>query len=92
MVCPIQGNPASKDYIGNKLNMQIPDFPIIKIIYTNSDNKEIIAKMKEAVLNKQFQAYLKKSGYSDVNIKNITQNDVDNSWKHGVKVYELYWK
>jgi hypothetical protein len=92
VVCPIQGNPASKDYIGNKLNMQIPDFPIIKIIYTNSDNKEIIAKMKEAVLNKQFQAYLKKSGYSDVNIKNITQNDVDNSWKHGVKVYELYWK
>lgn len=92
VVCPIQGNPADKDYIGNKLNMQIPDFPIIKIIYTNSDNEEIISKMRKAVLSQQFQAYLKKSGYGDVNINEIKQKDVDDSWKHGVKVYELYWK
>lgn len=92
VICPIQGNPKDKDFIGNKLNMKIPDFPIIKMIYTNSDDPELIAKMKKAVQSADFQAYLKKSGYGDVKIDNITQDDVDNSWKHGVKVYELYWK
>lgn len=92
VICPIQGNPKDKDYIGNKLNMQIPDFPIIKIIYTNSDNAELIKNMQKAVRSEQFQAYLEKSGYGDVKIDNITQDDVDNSWDHGVKVYELYWK
>jgi hypothetical protein len=92
VVCPIQGNPLDKNYIGKRLNMQIPDFPIIKIIYTNSKNPKLIKSMQKAVKTKEFQAYLEKSGYGDVKTNDITQKDIVDSWTHGVKVYELYWK
>lgn len=92
VVCPIQGNPIDKNYIGKRLNMQIPDFPIIKIIYTNSENKQLIEQMRRAVYSNEFRAYLTKSGYGNIKTSKITQKDIDNAWNHGVRVYELYWK
>lgn len=92
IVCPLTTDPRSKEYVGNVYKLKIPGMPIAKVFYTNSNDKVLIEKLRTAAESKDFQEYLKKSGYSDVKTRNITAQDIDGVQKHINDSYNLYWK
>lgn len=92
IVCPLSTDPRSKEFVGNVYKLKIPTLPIAKVFYTNSNDKTVIDRLRGAAESKDFQEYLKKSGYSDVKTKNITQQDINEVQKHISDSYNLYWK
>ena len=73
--CVYSTNPADDNFIGKTVAKKIPDFRITYVVYTNSKDPAVIAKLKDAISSEGFQTYMKGSlvtGKTDVK-----QADVD---------------
>jgi len=90
--CPFSTDPRESNYVGKTFKLQIPTLPIAKVFYTNSQDAKFVESLREAAKNTDFQAYLKKAGYSDVKIDGITAADIQQVQKHIDDSVQFYWK
>jgi hypothetical protein len=92
IACPYTTDPTADNYIGKTLNLKFPNLNITKLVYTNSDNAELIQSLRNAATTNEFNAYLAKSGYGFVKADNFTDADVTEAKQWIDEVYNEYWK
>lgn len=56
--CLYSTDPSSPMFLGNKLKLEIPDFRIITVIYTNADDPKVIKSLFSAQKNEKFSTFL----------------------------------
>ena len=59
--CLHSTNPAADNYLASTVDVAVPDFHISYVVYTNSTDPEVIARLKNVGNSDIFQAYLAKS-------------------------------
>jgi hypothetical protein len=90
--CPFTTDPREANYVGNTFKLQIPSLPIAKVFYTNSQDAKFVESLRQAAKSTDFQAYLKKAGYSDIKIDGITAADIQQVQRHIDDSVKFYWK
>ena len=83
--CLYSTDPKDANFLGNAVGVTIPNFTITYVLYTNSDNTDVL---KSAQTNDGFNKFLKTSNTSGT--FSNTQNDVDNVVKY-VDLMENTW-
>lgn len=84
--CIYSTDPAAENYIGNKLNLAIPNFRITYVIYTNAKDKKILEILKSAQNDEKFNEFLVKKNTTG------TWEITDGSEKAVIKYVDLMFE
>jgi hypothetical protein len=73
--CLYSTDPASPKFLGNSFALDIPDFQIVTVAYTNSTDSAVMKQLKIAASSEEFQKWL--ANGETVGFTDIKRSDVD---------------
>jgi hypothetical protein len=60
--CGYSTNPKDSNYIGNTLQLKVPDFRVTYVVYTNSSDEAVVNQLRNVETNSQFNEFLATTG------------------------------
>lgn len=86
--CVYSTNPTAQNYFGKYKKFALPDMHIELLIYTNSTDPALIAKLRRAATSEQFKTFVTNSAVEAE--YNPTQKDIDTTNKFVNRIYRLW--